>query len=73
VNTDRVYLVILLVLGIVLLSNLVMFAMVRSSRNLKADWFKHFRSSFNRSFKSEDPSLEELHRRVEKMNTREEE
>ena len=72
-NPDRIYLVILLVLGIVLLSNLAMFAMVRGSRNLKSDWFKHVRSSFGRSFKSEDPSLEELHRRVEQMNARKDE
>jgi hypothetical protein len=66
-NTDNVLLVILLVLGIVILSNLAMFAMVRGSRTVKFDWLKHIRTDFNQPLKSEDRSLEELRRRVEQI------
>ena len=37
-NTDNVSIVILLVIGIVVLSNLAMFAFVRGSKNMKIDW-----------------------------------
>lgn len=66
-NTDNVLLVILLVLGIVILSNLAMFAMVRGSHTVKFDWLKHIRTGFNQPLKAEDRSLEELHRRVEQI------
>lgn len=63
-NTDNVYIVVLLVLGIVLLSNLAMFAMVRGSRGMNYDWFKNMRGSINQPFKKEDDSLDELRQRV---------
>lgn len=63
-NTDNVYIVVLLVIGIVVLSNLAMFAMVRGSRGMKFDWFKDMRGSINQPFKKEDDSLEELRQRV---------
>jgi hypothetical protein len=59
-NTDNVTIVILLVIGIVVLSNLAMFAFVRGSRNINLDWFR--RSS--QSFKATDESLDELRKRV---------
>jgi len=64
-NTDNVYLVILLVIGIVLLSNLAMFAMVRGSKNMKFDWFKTTKNTFAQPFKKADDELSELRRRVE--------
>ena len=63
-NTDNVYIVVLLVIGIVLLSNLAMFAMVRGSRGMNFDWFKDMRGSINQPFKKEDDSLDELRQRV---------
>jgi hypothetical protein len=63
-NTDKVLIVVLLVIGIVAFANLAMFAMVRSSRGMKFDWFKDMRGTLSRPFKSEDDSLNELRQRV---------
>jgi len=63
-NTDNVWIVVLLVLGIVGLSNLAMFAMVRGSRGMNFDWFKNMRGSINQPFKTEDDSLGELRKKV---------
>ncbi len=63
-NTDNVWIVILLIIGIVVLSNLAMFAMVRRMRGTNLDWFKNMRGSVNQPFKSEDDSLNELRKRV---------
>jgi hypothetical protein len=68
VNTDNVVIVVLLVIGIVMLSNLAMFAMVRGSRGMNFDWFKNIRSSINQPFKTEDDSLDELHKRVGELS-----
>ena len=50
-NTDKVYLVILLVIGIIIFSNFAMFAMVRGSKHMKFDWFKNNGNSFSQPFK----------------------
>ena len=63
-NTDNVWIVVLLVLGIVVLSNLVMFAMVRGSRSMKFDWFKNTGNTLGQPFKKEDDELGELRQRV---------
>ena len=63
-HTDNVTLVVLLVIGIVVLSNLAMFAMVRGSRGMNFDWFKNMRGTLNQPFKTEDDSLDELRQRV---------
>ena len=67
-NTDNVWIVVLLVIGIVGLSNLAMFAMVRGSRGIKFDWFKNIRGSIDQPFKSEDDSLDELRKRVGELS-----
>ena len=72
-NTDSVGIVILLVIGIVLLSNLAMFAMVRGSRGIKFDWFKNIRGSIDQPFKSEDDSLDELRKRVGELSRQDKE
>jgi hypothetical protein len=69
-NKENVYLVILLVVGIVVLSNLAMFAVVRGWREFPLDWFKRG-GSFNQPFKSEDSSLDELRQRVESLERKE--
>lgn len=66
-NTDKVYIVILLVIGIVVLSNLVMFAMVRGSRSMKSNWFKDTSDTFSQPFKKANDELGELRQRVEKL------
>ena len=63
-NFDKVLIVVLLVIGIVVFTNLAMFAMVRSSRGMNFDWFKNMRGSINQPFKSEDDSLDELRQKV---------
>ena len=70
-NTDNVYIVILLVIGIVILSNLAMFAMVRGSRSTHFDWFKNIGGSVNQPFKAEDNSLDELRQRVGELSEQE--
>lgn len=70
-NTDNVLLVVLLVVGIVVMANLAMFAMVRGSRGMKFDWFKDVRGSFGQPFKKEDDSLDELRKRVEELKSSE--
>jgi hypothetical protein len=67
-NTDNVVLVVLLVIGIVVLSNLAMFAMVRGSRGMNFDWFKNMRGSLNQPFKTEDDALDELRQRVGELS-----
>lgn len=67
-NTDNVVLVVVILIGIVVLANLAMFAMVRGSRGANFDWFKNMRGSIDQPFKKEDDSLGELHRRVEELS-----
>jgi hypothetical protein len=71
-NKENAYLVILLVVGIVVLSNLAMLAMVRGWREFPLDWFKRS-GSFSQPFKSEDSSLDELRQRVEGLERKERE
>ncbi|GAB4504046.1 MAG: hypothetical protein Fur0043_10390 [Anaerolineales bacterium] len=65
-NKENVYLVILLVVGIVVLSNLFMFALVRGSRAFPFHWFRRG-DTFTQPFKGEDASLNELRQRVEDL------
>ena len=63
-NSDKVLIVVLLVIGIVVFANLAMFAWARSMRGLNFDWFKNMRGSVSQPFKSEDDSLDELRQKV---------
>ncbi len=72
-NTDKVYIVILLIIGIVALSNLAMFAMVRGWRGANFDWFKNMGGSINQPFKAEDDKLDELRQRVGKLSEQDKE
>lgn len=71
-NTDNVFIVILLVLGIVILSNLAMFLMVRGMRGMKFDWLKNARG-FTQSLSAQDDSVLELRERVESLEKGEKE
>jgi hypothetical protein len=70
-NTDNVYIVILLVLGIVVLSNLAMFAMVRGSRDINLDWFKNTGNTLSQPFKKTDDELDKLRQRVGELEDEE--
>ncbi|MFL7871904.1 MAG: hypothetical protein AB8I58_23950 [Anaerolineales bacterium] len=70
-HTDNVTLVVFLVIGIVVLSNLAMFAMVRGSRGMNFDWFKNMRGTLNQPFKTEDDSLDELRQKVGELSKKE--
>jgi hypothetical protein len=63
-NSDKVTIVILLVVGIVALSNLMMFAMVRGMRGMNFKWLSRSRDTLNQPFQKEDDSLDELRRAV---------
>ena len=63
-NTDKVYIVILLVIGIVVLANMAMFAMVRGLRSMKFDLFKNTGNTLSQPFKKADDDLDELRQRV---------
>jgi len=71
-NTDNVFIVILLVLGIVILSNLAMFLMVRGMRGMKFDWLKNARG-FTQSLSAQDDSVLELRERIESLEKGEKE
>ena len=71
-NTDNVWIVVLLVLGIVVLSNLVMFAMVRGSRDINLNWFKNTGDTLSQPFKKTNDELDELRQRVGELSEREE-
>lgn len=63
-NSDRVAIVILLVVGIVVLSNIMMFAMVRGMRGMNFKWLSRSRDTLSQPFQKEDDSLGELRRAV---------
>jgi len=71
-NTDNVYIVILLVLGIVVFANLFMFALVRGSKGMKFDWFKDTGNTLSQPFKKANDELDELRQRVGKLSEHEE-
>jgi len=71
-NTENGWIVVLIILGIVVLFNLGMFAQALNSRGRNSDTLNSIRSSFGRSFKKEDDSLNELRKRVEELKKPEE-
>lgn len=66
-NTDNVWIVVLLAIAIVVLANLAMVALVRGWRGKDSDWFGSMRGNLGQPFKREDDSLDELHKRVEHL------
>ncbi len=61
----NIYLVVLIILAIIILSNLLMFAAVRGSRGMKFDWLNTTKEGLSQPFKKEDDQLNELRQRVE--------
>lgn len=70
-NTDNVWIVVLLVLGIVVLANLLMFAMVRGSRSMKFDWFKNTGDTLGQPFNKGNDELDELRQRMKNLEDEE--
>lgn len=69
-NTDKVYLVILIVIGIVVLSNLMMYAMVRGSRNIRWPGIRSLNNMFSPTSKDDEKTLQELRQRVNTLSQR---
>ncbi|MGC8855541.1 MAG: hypothetical protein ACP5QU_01970 [Anaerolineae bacterium] len=69
-NTEKVYLVILIVIGIVVLSNLMMYAMVRGSRNIRWPGIHSLGDTFNPASKDSEKTLQELRQRVNDLSQR---
>ncbi len=69
----NIYLVILLIIAIVVLSNALMFAMVRGSRGMKFDWLSKSRKDLSQPFQNENSELNELRQRVKELEERSEE
>lgn len=70
-NTDNVSIVVWLVIGIVVLSNLAMFAFVRGSKNMKFDWFKNTTDTLSQPFKKSDDERNELRQRIKTLDNSE--
>ena len=71
-SKDEIANIVFLVLGLLIFSKLAVLAKVRSSRGTNFDWFKNMRGSINKSLKTKDDSLDELHRRVEALKNSDE-
>ena len=63
----NIYLVVLLIIAIVILSNALMFAMVRGSRDMKIDWLNNTKKDLSKSFQNENSELTELRQRVKEL------
>ncbi len=68
-KTENVYLVIFLVILIVVLSNLIMYLIVRGGRNVNLHWMKGLWLGGSQPFSQEDHALEELSRRVHELES----
>lgn len=64
----NIYIVVLLIVAIVLLSNLAMLGMVRGSRGAKFDWLNTTKEGISKPFQKEDDQLSELRQQVEKLS-----
>ena len=63
----NIYLVILLIIAIIVLSNALMFAMVRGSRSTKFDWLNTTKAGLSKPFQKEDDQLSELRQRIQEL------
>jgi|GEM_PF-3102395 len=71
-DSDRVLIAALLLIGIIVFSNLVMYAIARGAKHdsNRANWMKAMQDSIRQPFKKEDDSLSELRKRVEELKKR---
>lgn len=68
----NIYLVVLLIIAIVVLSNALMFTMVRGSRDVKLDWLNNTKKDLGQSFQHENSELNELRQRVKELEKKSE-
>lgn len=64
----NIYLIVLLILAIIVLSNLMMIAAVRGSRGMKFNWLNTTKDGFSQPFKKENDQLGDLRKRVEELS-----
>lgn len=64
----NIYLVILLIVGIIVFSNLAMLGAARGSRGMKLNWLNTTKDGIAKPFKKEDDQLSELRQRVEGLS-----
>ena len=68
-NPDNIYLV-LCILGVILIgSNALMYAVVRGSRGMNLDWFRHFGKDARQPWAKEDEGLMELSKHADKIRS----
>jgi hypothetical protein len=68
-NPDNIYLVICILGGILIGSNLLMYAVVRGSRGVNFNWFKNFGRTARQPWSKEDDSLVELAKQADKIRS----
>ncbi len=71
-NTDNMWIVLVILFVILVGSNALMFAIVRGSKGMNFKWFKDTRKQIGRPWGQEDESLEELSRRVHDLKRQQE-
>ena len=69
----NIYLVILLIIAIVVLSNAMMFAAVRGFRGSESNWLTKSKKDLSEPFQNENAELNELRQRVKELEKRSEE
>ena len=63
----NIYLVILIIIAIVVLSNAMMFAAVRGFRGTEFNWFNKSKNDLSQPFQNENAELNELRQRVKDL------
>lgn len=71
-DPNGVYIALFVLVLILVGSNLVMYGLVRGSRNAKFNWFKESGKSLNNSWSKDDKDAAELSKRVKEMKEKEE-
>lgn len=64
----NIYLVVLLIIAVVLISNLATFGLVRKSRGMKINWLTITKDGISKPFQKEDDQLSELHQQIENLS-----
>jgi hypothetical protein len=68
-NPDNIYLVICILGGILIGSNLLMYAVVRGSRGMNFNWFKEFGKTASQPWSKEDEGLKELAKQADTIRS----
>ncbi len=68
-NPDNIYLVLCILAVILIGSNVLMYAVVRGSRGMNFDWFRHFGKNTRQPWAREDEGLKELAKHADKIRS----